>query len=214
LAAGACAIALLAAVVPYGSALAGATASRFALKGRTVTATFESSDPSDPDCIENFVTVLASDEMVRISPGEATATVGAALVVRQTDVCEDRAVFAGAGDLNATDPSFDFQIANNLSSATLTATVLVLDALTDEFYEFDVDLAWTATGRAVREHFHEQLRDREAGIFVNSQVRGRHAPAEATGTVFGLDRNFAPDPSTSAEMFSENTGTVFVERSF
>ncbi len=99
-----------------------------------------------------------------------------------------------------------------LSSATLTATVPVVEEATFDPIPFTVNLTWTAIGPTVRTHFHEQFRDREAGIFINSQVRGWLAPAVATGTVVGLGENWTPEPSISAELIKQGAGVVTIQR--
>jgi len=44
-----------------------------------------------------------------------------------------------------------------------------------------------------------------------SQLRGIHADAVATGTVVELGQNFTPEWSTSAELQTQNDGTVVIE---
>jgi hypothetical protein len=59
---------------------------------------------------------------------------------------------------------------------------------------------------------HEIFRDEDLGLFINSQVRGKIAPAVATGAVIGLGENWTPEESTSAEILTESGGVVTIER--
>jgi hypothetical protein len=128
------------------------------------------------------------------------------LVVGQRDGCLGVPLFSGQGET----PEQSFQF--SLSSATLTTTVTVFDSISFQDYDFDVDLTWTATGAPVFHHDKETFRDKELGIKIQTQLRGRHAPAVATGTVVGLGQNFTPEPSDSAELQTDNNGTITIEK--
>jgi hypothetical protein len=56
----------------------------------------------------------------------------------------------------------------------------------------------------------ETFRDKELGIMIKSTLKDRHAAAEATGTVRGLGQNFTPEPSESAELQTQNDGTIVI----
>ena len=71
------------------------TATHFNVKGETAVATFQATNPQDP-CIQNFVTVVASDRMEKLSPGGGpTSTVGKVMIVGQTDDCLGVTLFSG-----------------------------------------------------------------------------------------------------------------------
>jgi hypothetical protein len=189
------------------------TATHIKIKGDTAVATFEAFDPDDA-CLENFVTVVASDRMEKVSPGGGpTSTVEPVLVVGQVDVCLGITLFSGEGVTG--DPLFpfaiEFQFASNLSSATLRAMVQVFDSVSATAYPFDVEVTWTATGAPVSHHDKETFRDKDLGLMIVTDLRGRHAPAVATGTVVGLGYNFTPEPSISAELQTDNNGTISIE---
>ena len=202
-------IALLALWLLVGPSLTGwadTTTSHFKVKGDTAVVSFQATDPQEP-CLENFVSVVASDLMEKVSPeGGPTSTVRTMLIVGQVDVCLGISLFSGQGET----PEHAFQF--SLSSATLTTTVPVFDSISRQMYVFDVDLTWIAQGAPVSHHDQETFRDKELGIKINTHLRGRHAPAVATGTIVGLGRNFTPEPSTSAELQTQNNGTVIVEK--
>jgi hypothetical protein len=184
------------------------TASHFDLKGDTAVATFDIVSASDP-CLENFVFIFASDEIQKISPGQKSTTVRASLVVSQVDNCTGIPLLSGEGQPDMQVFRMD---RNSATLATLTTTIPVFDFLTFQVYDFDVNLTWRATVPAERHHDHEYFRDRTAGILINTQVRGLHAPAVATGTVFGFGQNFTPEPTTNTELQTDNTGSVTIER--
>jgi hypothetical protein len=182
------------------------TKSHFKVKADTAVADFEAFDP-DNACIENFVSVVASDGMEKVSPGGGpTSTVRTVLIVGQIDGCLGVTLFSGQGET----PEQSFQF--SLSSATLSTTVPVFDSISRQMYDFDVDLTWTATGAPVSHHDQETFRDKDLGIKIQTQLRGRHVPAVATGTVVGLGHNFTPKPSDSAELQTDNNGTITIEK--
>jgi hypothetical protein len=183
------------------------TKSHFNVKGDTAVASFVAFDLDD-SCIQHFVTVAASDLMEKVLPGgDPTSEGRTLLIVGQTDICLGITLFNGQGETL----QHAFQFANDLGSATLEATVLVFHSVSFQTYDFDVDLTWTATGVLVSHHNKETLRDKELGLKIVTHLRGRHTPAVASGTVLGLGINFTPGPSDSAELQTENHGTIIIE---
>jgi hypothetical protein len=75
------------------------TAVRFTMKGNTAVAMSQATDPRDA-CIENFVSVVASDVMQKVSPGGGgqTAQAGTIIVVSQTDSCLGLTLLSGEGE--------------------------------------------------------------------------------------------------------------------
>jgi hypothetical protein len=187
-------------------ARADTTPSYFSVKGNTAVAQFQTTSPTD-GCIEYFVSVVASDSMQKVSPGPRSSQVGTGLVAEARDVCQDLVLFVGEGETSQQ----TFRIARNLSSATLTATLTVFDIVSALPYTFAVNLTWTAQGPVETHNDHEIFRDES--LLVNTQIRGSHAVAEATGTVVGLDQNFTPEPSINAELQTQNDGTVVIQMS-
>ena len=105
-----------------------------------------------------------------------------------------------------------FQFAGDVGSATVRATVMVFDSFSSPFYEFDVDLTWIAHAEFMAHHSKETLHDKDLGIKIITHLRGRHAPAVASGIVLGLGINFTPEPSDSAELQTENNGSIVIEK--
>jgi hypothetical protein len=186
--------------------VADATTSNFTVNGNTALATFEATDPFD-SCIVFEVMIVASDSMQKVSPGGGkSATVGTVLLVTETDVCAGMVLFNGEGETAQQTLRF-----KNVTSATLATTMQVTEITTGQVESFTVNLTWNAAGPAVTETLNEKFRDRDLGIMVHIKVRGSHAPAVATGTVVGLGANFTPDLSDSAELESQNDGTLTVQ---
>jgi hypothetical protein len=145
-------------------------------------------------------------QMVKESSGPKSGPApSVVLELIQLDTCTGVPLFVGTGDPVV----LPFQIAGNLSSASFAGTVPVFDLQTFNLYNVDVNLTWTATGPAERHNDHDQFRD--AGIFFNTVTVGVHAPAVATGTVILLGKNLTPEPSDSAEIQTQNTGTITIE---
>jgi hypothetical protein len=182
------------------------TVAHFRVNGDTAIALFQAIDPTDA-CIEFVVSVVTSDLMQKVSPGPQTSNVGTVLVVAVRDVCQDLVLLLGAGET----AQQTFQVAGNLSTATLNTTVTVIDIISTLPYTFAVNLTWTALGPPERTHETQRFQDKEAGILIVTQFQGTKVDAEATGTVVGVGENFTPEPSSSAEIDAQNDGTVIVE---
>lgn len=171
-------------------------------------ATFEAFNPDD-SCIQHFVTVVASDLMEKVSPVGGPTTEGRTLlIVGQTDVCLGITLVSGQGETS----QHSFQFASDLRSATLEATVVVFDSVSLQDYDFDVYLTWTATGAMVSHHSKEMIHVKELGLKIITHLRGRHAPAVASGIVLGLGINFTPEPSDNADLQTENNGSIVIEK--
>jgi hypothetical protein len=198
---------------------AATTSSIFRLKGNTAIAIFEAFDPQDP-CLLNLVSVFASDQIDKVSPGgkKSTANVGTILTVLQRDVCTDTPLFDGVFGT----ASHSFQVAGDLRSATLSAEVPVLNTLTSLITTFQVNLTFQATTAAEFLHAKETFSDPELGIKITSQSVSSIAQATATGTVVGdyclvvclTGYNFTPEPSDSATIQKQNDGTLIIQKTF
>jgi hypothetical protein len=101
-------------------------------------------------------------------------------------------------------PGADFQIADDLSSASLNTTVTVHDFVTDTDLSAAVDVNWTATGAATREGgvgFKETFPGRDPFI-IRIGDTGTRRDAQAAGSVTVGGENFTPDPTVEASLFS------------
>jgi hypothetical protein len=191
------------------AAQAGTTVTKLRIKGDTVTATFEEVD-RDNSCLLNFVTVTSAERIEKMRPDGRTEDVRTVLSVTQLDICTGEKLFDGAG-LTSTHA---FTVAGDLHSAELTATVTLFNDLSGTTSDFQVNLTWEATTKAVITNIKESIRDRELGIRIKSNFKSRMREAVATGTVVGIGRNFTREPSDEATIQRQNSGTKEITRSF
>jgi hypothetical protein len=196
-------------------AVAETSVSHFKIKGETLIASFHAADPND-SCVEFFVTVMASDLVERTSPPKTK--VAQPLVILSADVrdkCLGIPLFIGL-NANLDQAPQILQIARDLQSATLKATMPVFDFTSLQTDDFDIDLTWTATGPALRQNSKETFRDRDLGIFIQTHLKGVAAPAEVVGTVIGtaigLQLNFTPESSIDAEILRVNNSSLIIEK--
>jgi hypothetical protein len=193
-------LALLLVAAP--AATAGQTVSVFRQKGNTATATFLATDPND-SCLINFVSVAGSDRIEKLLASGGIQVLRTVLDVVVFDACTDTVLFGGGGATNV----HTLLVAQDLSSASLTATVTIQDALTGSFSTFEVNLTWTATSEPTRTVFKDNFKDKELGIKIKVRSRSTMTEAVAEGTVVGLGRNFTPELSESASIHRFNEAT-------
>jgi hypothetical protein len=199
---------ILSLLLAGGSAAHAAEVTNFRLKGDSATALFQAADPSDP-CLENVVSVASAEKIQKVSPpGSQTPAPSTVLTVVQVDVCTNTILFVGVGDTT----SHSFQVAGNLSSATLTATVLVVDLVSQQGFTFQVNLVWTATGKPQFLHSKETFRDPDLGIRIRTLIHGRQVEAIATRTVVKGAENFTPEISDTATIQKESDGSLIIEK--
>jgi hypothetical protein len=177
------------------------------LKGNTATALFVSRDPLDP-CIENLVSVVSADLIEKDEPGGKTVFVTTQITVIQQDFCSSITLFNGEGASTAP----PVQVAGDLSSASITTTVPVLDGVHRLTHTFQVNLRWQATSAPETTKFREDFTDKERGIKIKTMSKSTMVQATATGTVTGLGENFTPEPSDSATIQKSNDGSHIVQR--
>jgi hypothetical protein len=207
-------LAILILVAEAPTARAETMVSHIKIKGETVVATFNAISPDDPR-LEFFVTVVASDLVERISPPKSKiAQPRALLVVGLLDRCLGINLMSAVGETSEAPQTL--QIARDLGSATLKATVPVFDSVSLQDFDFELDLTWTATAPADRQNTKETLRDRDLGIFIKTHLKGVAARAAVVGTVIGtaigLQLNFTPEPSIDAEIMRVNNSSLVIEK--
>jgi hypothetical protein len=185
------------------------TVSYFRVKGDTGVALFSGVEPSN-ECVLNFAAVVAADIIEKDRQSGKTLNLKTTVAISQVDTCVGELLFLGEG---VTDIS-TFQVASNLSTATLTATVPVTDVLSRSTANFEVNVTWQATSKPTTTNVVESFTDKALGLKVKSSFHGRVAEAVATGSVVGLDRNFTLLPSDQATIGQATDGTHIVEKSF
>ena len=180
----------------------------FRLKGDTAFAEFEATDPQN-SCLLNFVSVFASDLVQKSSPGgtKTGSSPGTVVLAIQRDICNDIVLFDAVGGPSA----HLFQVAGDVRSATLSAELLLLDAVSRNFFSFQVNLTFDAIAPAEFLHSKETFKDANLVIRIMSQSVRFTAQARATGTVFGLGQNLTPEASDVAAIQSQNDGTLNIQ---
>ena len=110
---------------------------------------------------------------------------------------------------SATEQLFNFAMASDLSTAHLTANILVVDDVNSRMVTVPVDLSWQANGDKV--HGAGSLVNRERGYVSVSTFNGEWRDAIATGTIEYYGENMIPYPSMAAQIQNVKSGSLTVE---
>ena len=172
----------------------------------TASADFSSTD----GCIETFAGVLASD----IGPGSSDFGGDSGSIVNffeaRVDTCNNDALLEVLNN-RVPIPDSDFQIADDLSSASLNTTVAVQDDISGDTFNLAMHLDWTATGAST--HVHHAIPatpNQDRVTFVGGAV-GTERSAQAVGSINDGTTEFAPGPSDEAHLFSgEERGKIII----
>ena len=178
--------------------------SMFRFKGLGANASFSSMDASG--CIRTNVDVFTAEAMLHSPPGQKGPFTSVDLYFSQYNLCTETALIAAEGIADLADP--DLQIDAKLNSASLHTTLTMLDSLTGQPFDLYVDLTWTATVPATREHPNIHYGDKDCKV-LNHGTAILQA-ADATGTVSDGFTNFTPDPSVGALLVSSNSSDMSI----
>jgi len=194
------AVVLMALALPVRAA--GAETLHVNFKGQTAQAEFSSTH----GCVQTVVYVLASDGRFKTDPGGPEAASGAESYIFQSDVCTQTQLLAAYG-FAVLAPS-EFQIDQQFTAATLTATIEVFDFVSGTSFPVDVDVSWTGFGDTftVKDRFHQ----RAPGFKANFRFDGTFRDATAAGTVTDGTTNFTPEPAVFAQLGSVRQGEVVI----
>jgi hypothetical protein len=181
---------------PRASAAGSGNSTVFHLNGRSAVALFDSFSPDG--CIENFAFINFTQSQ---QGPEASA-----LIFQENTCTVTLLLYATGGTFN-----FTSQVSGTLDSASLSATIPVLDAVSGNTFDASVSTTWTATGPLSREvttdHF--QTKTFIETFHLNETFRD----ASASGTVSIGTTNFTPSPALGASIFSTLTGDVRISLS-
>jgi hypothetical protein len=158
-------------------------------------------------CVLTGVFVVAEVDDERILPSSTSRTTQVALVISQFDVCAVVPILTGNGV--ATDGVVT--VAPNLSSASVSAVVPVLNLANGQLVNVLVDLSFVGTSRIDAENGLEQ----NTGIpdyRINTTFHQTFRAAIATGTVSTGIGNLTPEPSVEAQIDQLRVGTVVIQR--
>jgi len=166
---------------------AGAETLHVKFQGRTAQAEFSSTE----GCVHTVVYVLATDGRFKADPGGPEAGSAGETYLYQTDVCTQTQLRAAYGfAMLAPD---EFQIDQQLTTATLTATIEVSDVVSGTSIPLNVSVSWRGSGNSFSEdtRFHVKV----PGLKVNFHLDGTFREATASGTVSDGTTNFTPEPA-------------------
>jgi hypothetical protein len=179
------AVVLMALALPVRAA--GAETLHVNFKGQTAQAEFSSTH----GCVQTVVYVLASDGRFKTDPGGPEAASGAESYIFQSDVCTQTQLLAAYG-FAVLAPS-EFQIDQQFTAATLTATIEVFDDVSGTSIPVAVSVRWTGFGDTFSQddRFHLKV----PGLKVNFHLDGTFREATASGSVSDGTTNFTPEPA-------------------
>lgn len=176
---------------PRAHAAASGSTTVFRFHGLTAFAAFDSTS----GCIETFAEVDGTQS--NMGPE-------ADVLIAQFDNCTGTLLLEAFGStFNPT-----FQVAKNLTSASLSATISVFDFVSSNTFNVPVNMAWTSTSTIMNEvqtfHIHTK------GFTENFHLTATFRDASASGTVSDGTTNFTPSPSVFAQIASVKVGDVAI----
>jgi hypothetical protein len=162
-------------------------------KGVSAQATWEDTDPSG--CVSRHVHVFAANG--KVSPGSDIGPVQIlfAQVFRQ-DECTGSVLLDASVFLTLPDKLF--QIKNNMSTATLAATVEAHDAISGQDFPLAINLTWTPNSDTFPYREREKFASANGGYVLLSYGKARTAVAGGAVTLLG--ENVTPRSSDFGQM--------------
>ena len=174
----------------------------FKFKDHSAAAFFSSTDPSG--CINTGGSVFAFEDISHSPPGPGRSSSAVLIDIFQHDFCTDTHLLSASGVAELT--SAEFQVAGNLTSATLHVTVPMTNSVSGTTFDVTIDLTWTNTSSIGHQSSH--LKTNFQGCHVNLKNNSAFRFAEATGTVSDGTTNFTPSSSTEATIFFAKGGEI------
>ena len=200
----------VATVAMAGAVLAAAPASaetmHFKVRGQEAVAAFSSIDSTG--CILTSAFVAAIDADVKTSPGPGEPDSRSFVIVSRYDRCTHVELLDAFGE-NTALPADAFVI-SELESATLLATIDVVDQVSGTSFPLSLDLNWTATGETGRVRDHYQLKT--PAFSVNAKFNATSREASATGTISDGSTNYTSTPADFALLNSIKAGALEIVR--
>jgi hypothetical protein len=189
-------------VATFSQPIHASAADVFKFRDDSASAFFSDIGPSG--CINTGGSVFAFEDISHSPPGPGSSTAAVLIDLFQFDFCTDTPLLSASGSAELTDS--DFQVAGNLDSATLHATVPMFDNVSGTAFDLTVDLTWTSTSSLGHQSSHIKVNFQ--GCHVNLKNNSAFRFAEASGTVSDGTTNFTPSPSTQATIFFAKGGEI------
>lgn len=187
-------------VATFSQSIDASAADVFKFRGHSASAFFSSIDPSG--CINTGGSVFAFEDISHSPPGPGSSSAALLIDIFQHDFCTDTPLLSASGSAELA----DFQVAGNLDSATVRATVPMFDSVSGTAFAVTVDLTWTSTSSLG--HQSSQYKQNFQGCHVNLKNNSAFRYAEASGTVSDGTTNFTPLPSTQGTIFLAKGGEI------
>jgi hypothetical protein len=168
----------------------------FKFRGLGANATFSTVD----GCVQTNVDVFTAEAFIQVFPGNVDPFSSVNIFIFQYDLCEDIQLLAAEGVADLAEP--DLQISKKLNLATLNTTVNVLDSLTGNTFDVDVNLTWTGIGPTTRERLNFHFRDQTC--ITHTRFKATVRAAEVMGSVSDGTTNLTPELSLGANLTSSN----------
>ena len=189
-------------VATFSQSIDASAADVYKFKGYSAAAFFSTTDPSG--CIVTGGSVFVFENISHRRPGPGSPTADVFIDLFKEDTC------TGTGLLSASNLApadiVNFQVAGNLDSATLLATVPMFDFVSNTAFDLTVDLTWTGTSSLG--HQNSQFKQNFEGCHINLKNNSAFRYAEASGTVSDGTTNFTPSPSTQGTIFLAMGGEI------
>lgn len=165
-------------------------------RGPLINASFTSFDATG--CIETDTFVTANRPTVHELPGQAVTTGIGAVNVFVYDSCTNTTLLQAVGEDDSLSDA-EFQVSNQLDSASLHVTIPVTNIDTGDSFDMRVDV--TLVGTSVISRDTENTNDfYGGGCHVLNRWKGSGRTASASGVVSDGVTNFTPTATDSAEI--------------
>lgn len=187
-------------VATFSQSTRASAADVYKFKGYTASAFFSTTDPSG--CIVTGGSVFVFENISHSPPGPGSSSADVLIDFFQQDTCTGIPLMSASNMAPA--EILNFQVAGNLDSATLLATVPMFNYVSNTAFDLTVDLTWTAT--SLLGHQSSQFKQNFQGCHLNLKNNSAFRYAEASGTVSDGTKNFTPSPSTQGSIFLAKGG--------
>jgi hypothetical protein len=154
--------------------------------------------------VSTSASVTADDGHFRTGTGPLEKASTATIAVSQFDDCTQTLLVLGEGF--AVLAPGQFQIDSQLTTASLTATIEIADAVSGASIPLDLSVHWTGVGDTFssKDRFHQTF----PGIKIVKRFDGTGRLAAASGTVSDGTTNFTPEPASFAQLSSLKRGEL------
>ena len=174
----------------------------YKFKGYSASAFFSETDPSG--CIVTGGSVFVFENISHSPPGPGSYTTDVFVDLFQQDICTDTTLLSASNSAPAEITAFN--VAGNLDTATVVATVPMFDYVSNTAFDLTLDLTWTGTSPLG--HQSTQYKVNFEGCHTHLKNTSSFRYAEASGTVSDGTTNFTPSPSEQGSIFRAQGGEI------